>query len=68
MRKALMTNPLNNEKVAMSEYKIEVYHKGRSKVTLSTNNYTYEDAFEYIKEQYEHELDFIEKITIEVIR
>lgn len=58
----------NEEKVAASDFSIEVHHKGRGVVKLSTVNYTYEDVFEYIKEQYEEDLDFIQKVTIEVKR
>jgi len=67
MRKAIMKSPSNNEeKVAASEFSIEIYHKGRGVVNLSTVNYTYEDVFEFIKEKYEEDLDTIQKVTIEL--
>lgn len=67
MRRAIIKSPSNNdEKVAASDFSIEIKHKGRGVNKISIVNYTYEDVFEYIKEQYEHDLDFIEKVTIEV--
>lgn len=69
MRKAIVINPSNtNEKVYASEYAIEVHHKGGGVVQLECVNYSYEDVFEYIKEQYKYDLDSIKKITIEVIK
>jgi hypothetical protein len=37
-------------------------------VRLENTNYTYEDVFEFIKDKYEDDLDYIQKITIEVKR
>lgn len=67
MRKGIMTNPTNNdEKVAASNFSIEVHHKNKRVVNLNTVQYTYEDVFEYIKEQYEEDLDAIQKVIIEL--
>lgn len=66
MRKAIITNPSSYEKIALSEFSIDVHHKSGSVINLTCNNYTYEDVFEYIKEQYEFDLDYIEEITIKV--
>lgn len=69
MRKATINYPINNlEKVAASDFSIEVHHKGKAPVILSTTQYTYSDVFDYIKEQYEHDLDSIQKISIELVR
>ncbi|MFE4038240.1 hypothetical protein [Priestia sp. YIM B13489] len=66
MRKATIMNPSDDEKVALSEFSINVHHKSGRVINLTCNNYTYDDVFEYIKEQYEFDLDYIEEITIKV--
>jgi len=68
MRKAIIRNPSNGEKVAASDYSINVHHKGRGVVNLSCTTYTYEDVFEYIKEEYAEDLDSIKEITIKLER
>ncbi|WP_419955922.1 hypothetical protein ACN6MT_11275 [Neobacillus niacini] len=69
MRKAIIKTPSDNEiKVAASDFSIEIHHKGRPVVNLSKTAYTYEDVFEYIKDEYEEDLDTIQKIVITLDR
>lgn len=69
MKKAIVKIPSDNkEKVAASDFLVQVHHKGGNVVDLPVISYTYEDVFEHIVEKYEHDLDFIQKITIEVKR
>lgn len=68
MRKALMNIPQDNEKIAFSEFVIEVTHKDGEKVKFTAGNYTFENIFEVIKEKYDEELNQIQKVNIEVLR
>jgi hypothetical protein len=69
MKKATVTKPNHAEdKVAASEFEVEVHHKCGNVVSLVNTNYTYEAVFEYIKEEYQDDMDYIKKITIEVKR
>ncbi|WP_340373278.1 hypothetical protein [Peribacillus sp. FSL E2-0218] len=66
MRKALVKDPSNGEKVEASTYFIKVHHKSGKIIPLEVDRYTYEDVFEYIKEEYSHDMDYIQSISIEV--
>ncbi|MFA9559651.1 hypothetical protein ACERII_20275 [Evansella sp. AB-rgal1] len=67
MRKAIMVNH-SEEKVYASDYLVTVKHKGKYPINFEVTNYTYEDVFERIKEEYVDDLDQIEKVTIELVR
>lgn len=65
-----MKNPEDSlEKVANSTFAVKVHHKGQDHpVKIEINNYTYADVFDAILERYNHDLDYIDKLTIEVVR
>lgn len=65
MKKALIHNPTSST-VAASDFLISVYHKNNVVDNLKVTNYTYEDAFEYIKEKYPNSSDYIKQIIIQV--
>ncbi|RLL45411.1 hypothetical protein D8M04_11195 [Oceanobacillus piezotolerans] len=57
------------EKVAASDYLVTIKHRGKNPIDLPVvTNYTYEDVFDHIKEQYPYDLGQIEKVTIELLR
>ncbi|WP_153124651.1 hypothetical protein [Peribacillus tepidiphilus] len=69
MKKALVNNLEGDEKMAASEYAIEVHHKSDEVIELNCVQYSFEDVFEYIKEYYSDKNDVpVDKIVIRVKR
>lgn len=69
MKKSFMNNLDNDQKMAASEYKIEVHHKSKEVVELNCTQYSFEDVFEFIKEYYSDKSDEpINKVVIQVQR
>lgn len=67
MKKALINNLQNDEKIAASDYSIEIHHKTGKVIELECVQYSYEDVFEYIKEYYADKNEqAIDKIVINV--
>ncbi len=67
MKKAFINNLNGDEKMAATEYVIEVHHKSDEVIELSCVQYSYEDVFEYIKEYYEDKNDeSVDKVIIKV--
>jgi hypothetical protein len=67
MKKALIRN--SDEKVALSEFHVQLFHKDGEVIELTRNAYTYEDVFEGIREHYENIDDTtVNRITIDLVR
>lgn len=69
IKKAYMNNLESGEKMALSEYYIQVHHKSDEIIELTTNQYSFEDAFGWINEYYENRNnESIEKVIVQVKR
>lgn len=67
MKKALINDLGNTEKMAATEYKISVHHQDGEVIELSCTNYSYSDVFQYIQEYYSDKNDSpVQKIEIKV--
>ena len=67
MKKAFMNSLDNDEKMAATEYGIEVHHENGEVIELTSVNYAFQDVFEYISEYYENKNDTaINKVIIKV--
>lgn len=69
MKKALI-NPLDTtEKMAATEYGVEVHHKSDEVIELTFTQYSYAEVFDAIKEYYTDKNDnSVEKVIIKVKR
>ncbi len=69
MKKALI-NPLDTpNKMAATEYGVEIYHKNDEVIELTFTQYSYSEVFDAIKEYYTDKNDnSVEKVIIEVKR
>lgn len=67
MKKAYINSLDNNEKLAATNYAIEVHHKDGEVVELERVQYSYQDVFESISEYYADKNDGpVDKIVIQV--
>ena len=69
VKKAFINNLESEEKMAATEYEIEVHHDDGEVIELSCVRYAYVDVFEYISDYYENKNDkSVQKILIQAKR
>ena len=67
MRKALINNLSNDKKITMSTFSVEVHFAEGETKTHEIRNYTFENAFEAIREIYDGNEASAKKIIIEIV-